>query len=174
MLLCIHILCYEKSTVVIMLYAHFTHFKTWLTAGFFQPCLYAILQLLSPAWFLNATFYFSFPPSCFPFFLLLSLVLSLCLSLWYLNTIVWRCNSLPLCVVRIITMERHPLLPLLPPHSPRPSFPAWSSMAPSAVPDPVSIPMTLTTRPTATARQRRRAPCHQAGASAAWLQTATS
>lgn len=57
----------------------FINFKTWLTAEFFQPCLITILQL-SPACFLNATFYFSFPPSCCPSFLPLCLVLSLSFS----------------------------------------------------------------------------------------------
>lgn len=110
---------------------------------------------------LNATFFsFSFPPllsSC-PFSLLPTFhsLPPLSFLLLCLNTVVWRCNSLPLCVVRIITMELHPLPPLLPPHSPRPFSPIRNAMAFWDDRDPVFPPMNQTTLLTVRAHRRRR------------------
>lgn len=83
--------------------------------------------------------------------------------------VVWRCNSLPLCVVRITTMA-HPLPPPHPPlHPPKPSFPAWSLTAWCAAP---FIPNPQrSTLPTARAPLKRTAP---PGATAACRQTGCS
>lgn len=83
--------------------------------------------------------------------------------------VVWRCNSLPLCVVRITTMA-HPLPPPhLPPRSPKPSFPVWISMAWCTA--PAIMKRLRTTQPTATAPQRRTAQW-PAGVTAAWRLSA--
>lgn len=85
--------------------------------------------------------------------------------------VVWRCNSLPLCVVRITTMA-HPLPPPhLPPRSPKPSFPVWISMAWCTV--PAIMKRLRTTQPTATAPQRRKGQW-PAGVTAAWRLSACS
>lgn len=85
--------------------------------------------------------------------------------------VVWRCNSLPLCVVRITTMAR-PLLPLhLPPRSPKPSFPAWTLMVWYAAPA-ITKPQ-WKTQLTATAPQRKTGPW-PAGVTAVWPRTACS
>lgn len=83
--------------------------------------------------------------------------------------VVWRCNSLPLCVVRITTMARPLPPPHPPPRPPTPSFLAWTSMAWYAAPA-ITKP---TTRLTATAPQRRKGPW-PAGVAATWRRTACS
>lgn len=133
--------------------------NTWISILLLVFCNHKLLPLLTAVLFHTPVFCPHFHSSPFS------------VSLFAWTPVVWRCNSLPLCVVRITTMARPLPPPHLPPRFPKPSFPVWISTAWYAA--PAITKLLRTTQPTATAPQKRMG-LWPAGVTAAWRQTACS